>query len=118
MMGILTPIFSQQWMITLFNYIYRNLHGALNSAPTCFLVDKIEKLTFNEDGHLDIFILISIFSSIYMTFMIFREMSRLSDVEDSILVSQTIISQQTGVLFKINQNQFPMVISFNFKKKF
>ena len=49
--------------------------------------------------------------------MIFREMSRLSDVEDSILVSQTIISQQTGVLFKINQNQFPMVISFNFKKK-
>ena len=72
-------------------YIYRILHGTLNSASTSFLVDIIENLAFNEDGRL-LFPDFPPSLSIYQTFMIFSEMSRLSSVKDSILLSsQTII---------------------------
>ena len=99
------------------NYIYRILHGTLNSASTSFLVDIIENLTFNEDGRL-----------LFPDFLL-QYLSDIHDFQRNVkaffflilkiqYLSQTIMSQQTLLLFEINQNQFPMEISINFLNRF
>ena len=100
------------------NYIYRSLHGTLNSAPTSFLVDIIENLTFNEDGCL----LFPDFPRALVfikTFMICSEMSRLSYVQDSILscLPDNYFPSRLCCSKSIKIN-FQMVISNNLINKF